>query len=90
MLSRILRSKVSIPKYQKHVEYRLSVDIIFFVAYSIIIIRIGSDESAPVIWSPRCGGANGETGTMQRASRSVFLCDVRVGDLHAGWQTIYQ
>jgi hypothetical protein len=33
-----------------------------FVLYSIGIIQTGSDESAPVMWSPRRGGANGETG----------------------------
>jgi hypothetical protein len=33
-----------------------------FVSYSIGIIRVGGYESAPVIWSPRRGGANGETG----------------------------
>jgi hypothetical protein len=66
IIRRILHSKVSISKYQKHVEYRLTVDTMFFVSYSIGIMRIGGDEPAPVIWSPRRGGANGETGMMQQ------------------------
>jgi hypothetical protein len=38
----ILRSKVSPSKYQKHVEYRLTVDTMFFVPYSLNILLIAA------------------------------------------------